>query len=200
MEVGATGHAAEHLIDNDRKLRLGILFYVLTDVILVLFLFAAYIWLRAYTTDGGWFPLQERLPDQGTTNVLTLLILLSGVSFVVAYQGIKRGNQTVLRIFAALALLLLIVSLIGQIRFMGQQQFATIDGAFPSTWITISGYHVYHMLVGLIVGIGLTVRAFQGRYTAEHHVGVTVIGYFWYWMALMPVAFWILTAILPARL
>ncbi len=199
MAVGATGHAAEYHVDNDRKLRLGILFYVLTDVILVLFLFASYVWLRAYNTNGGWFPLKERLPDQTTANVLTLLILLSGISYVVAYQGIKRGNQTILRVFTALALGLVIITLIGQIRYMGQQQFSTSDGSFPSTWITISGYHVYHMLVGLIVGIGVTVRAFQGRYTTERHVGVTVIGYFWYWMALMPLAFWLLMAILPPR-
>lgn len=200
MAVGATAHAAGDHVDNDRKLRLGILFYVLTDVILVLFLFASYVWLRAYNTDGGWFPLQERLPDQGTANILTLLIVLSGISYFLGVQAIKRGNMGALRIFTALALLLMVVSLIGQIRYMGQQQFATIDGSFPSTWITISGYHVYHMLVGLIIGIGVTVRAFQGRYTAERHVGVTVIGYFWYWMALMPVAFWILMAILPPRL
>lgn len=199
MAVGATGHAAEYHVDNDRKLRLGILFYVLTDVILVLFLFASYVWLRAYNTNGGWFPLKESLPDQTTANVLTLLVLLSGISYVVAYQGIKRGNQTILRVFTALALGLVIITLIGQIRYMGQQQFSTSDGSFPSTWITISGYHVYHMLVGLIVGIGVTVRAFQGRYTTERHIGVTVIGYFWYWMALMPLAFWLLMAILPPR-
>ena len=200
MAVGATAHAAGDHVDNDRKVRLGILFYVLTDVVLVLFLFASYVWLRAYNTAGGWYPLNFRLPDQTTTNVLTLLIILSGICYVAAYQGVKRGNQMVLRIGALLALLLMIVSLIGQIRFMGQQQFTTFNGSFASTWITVSGYHVYHMLVGLIVGIGLTVRAFQGRYTAERHLGVSVIGYFWYWMALMPVCFWILMAILPPKL
>ena len=200
MAVGATAHAAGDHVDNDRKLRLGILFYVLTDCILVLFLFAAYVWLRAYNTNGGWFPLDERLPDQTTTNILTGLVVLSGILYFVGYQGIKRGNKTILRICSLLALLLVIVALIGQIRFMGEQQFSTSDGSFPSTWITISGYHVYHLFVGAFVGIGLTVRAFQGRYSAERHVGVTVIGYFWYWMALMPVIFWIIMAILPPKL
>src|SRR6266436_177104 len=56
--ISAAGHAAPHAIDDDRKVRLGMLFYVLTDVILVTFLFAAYVWLRAYNTNGGWFPYQ----------------------------------------------------------------------------------------------------------------------------------------------
>lgn len=200
MAVGATAHAAEHPVDNDRKLRLGILFYVLTDCILVLFLFAAYVWLRAYNTDGGWYPLNFRLPDQTTTYILTGLVVLSGIFYFVAYQGIKRGNKTIMSVFALLALLLVIVALIGQIRFMGQQQFSTLDGTFASTWIAISGYHVYHLFVGVFVGIGLTVRSFQGRYSAERHVGVSVIGYFWYWMALMPLLFVILMAILPPKL
>ena len=42
----ALPHAEAHGFDNDRKVRLGFLFYVLTDVTFVLFMFASYVWLR----------------------------------------------------------------------------------------------------------------------------------------------------------
>ena len=55
--IPASGHAASHSdgVDHDLKLRRGMLFYVLTDVLFVIFLLATYIWLRAYRAPG-WFP------------------------------------------------------------------------------------------------------------------------------------------------
>jgi cytochrome c oxidase subunit III len=195
--VTTHGHGAAHAIDDERKVRLGMLFYVLTDVILVMFLFAAYIWLRAYNTDGGWFPFKGmRLPDQTTTNLLVLLIVLSGVSFFVAYRGIRA----VLRVGLAVAVILELLTLVWQIRFMGQQQFAAGDGSYASTYIVLSGYHVYHMLLGAFLGLGLLNRALRGKYSAERHLGLVTVGYFWYWMALMPVLVWIMMAALPPKL
>lgn len=199
--VVAPGHTAAPAVDNDRKVRLGMLFYVLTDVTFVIFLLVSYVWLRAYNTNGGWFPFNGmRLPDSSTINLLTGLIVVSAICYFVAYRGILAGNQLVLRIGLALALLLAVVTVIWQIRFMGQQQFATKDGSFASTFILLSGYHVYHLLLGIFLGIGVTVRAFQGRYTADRHLGIITIGYFWYWMALMPVLVTLMMALLPPKL
>ena len=200
VALPASGHHSEHVGNDESKVRLGMLFYVLTDVILVAFMFAAYIWLRAYNTDNGWLPAHYRLPDTTTTYVLDALIVASALCFYAAYRGVRAGNQMVLRAGATLALVLLIVALIGQIRFMGQQQFATTDGSFASTFIVLSGYHVYHMLVGLFLGLGLTIRALRGKYSSEHHLGLVTIGYFWYWMALMPVLFTLIMAVLPPNL
>lgn len=199
--VAVPGHAAVPAVDNDRKLRLGMLFYVLTDVTFAVFLLVSYVWLRAYNTNGGWFPFKGmRLPDTTTTYTLTGLIVVSAVCYFVAYRGVLGGSQLVVRIGLALALLLAVVTLIWQIRFMGQQQFAAKDGSFASTYILLSGYHVYHLSIGVFLGLGLTVRALQGRYTRERHIGIVTIGYFWYWMALMPVLVTLMMALLPPKL
>jgi heme/copper-type cytochrome/quinol oxidase subunit 3 len=195
--IPVAGHASAHAENDESKVRLGMLFYVFTDVILVAFLFAAYIWLRAYNTDNGWFPAKYPLPNSTTTDILVGLIVVSAVCFYVAYRGIRSGNQTVLKVGMVFALLLLIAALIGQIRFMGQQGFAATDGSFASTYVFVSGYHVYHMLVGLFLGLGVTIRSLRGKYSAEHHLGLVTIGYFWYWMALMPVLFTLIMTVLP---
>jgi cytochrome c oxidase subunit III len=197
----ALPHAEAHGFDNDRKVRLGFLFYVLTDVTLVLFLFASYVWLRAYNTGGGWFPFKGmRLPDQGTTNILLAMIVISALSFYVAYLGARGGNQALLRIGLLVALVLCVATLVGQIRFMGEQQFATGDGSFASSYILLSGYHVYHLLIGTFLGLALTIRAFRGFYSRERHLGLVTVGYFWYWMALMPVLLWLMVLLLPPQL
>lgn len=195
------GHAAAPAIDNDRKLRLGMLFYVLTDVTFAVFLLVAYVWLRAYNTNGGWFPFPGMaLPDTTTTYALTGLIVVSAICYFAGFLGARGGSQLVARIGLALALLLALVALVWQIMFMGQQQFAAKDGSFASTYILLSGYHVYHLLIGVFLGLGVTVRAFQGRYTPERHVGLVAIGYFWYWMALFAVLVTLLMIVLPPNL
>lgn len=197
----ALPHAEAHGFDDDRKVRLGFLFYVLTDVTFVLFLFASYVWLRAYNTNNAWFPFKGMaLPDSNTTYVLLGLIVVSALCFYLAYLGARSGNQLLLRIGLLVAFLLCVATLVGQIRFMGEQQFATGDGSFASIYILLSGYHVYHLAIGAFLGFALTVRAFRGFYTRERHLGLVTVGFFWYWMALMPVVFWLLTLALPPQL
>ena len=198
--IAAPAHAAAApAFDNDRKVRLGMLFYVLTDVTFVIFLLVSYVWLRAYNTGGGWFPFAGMaLPDATTSALLVLLIVLSAVAYAIGQIIINTtDNSRALGVFAGIALILTVVTLVWQIRFMGQQQFAAADGSFASTWLILSGYHVYHLFFGTFFGLGLTVRALKGRYSRARHLGVTTIGYFWYWMALMPVIVWVMMLVLP---
>ncbi len=188
-------------MDNDSKVRLGMLFYVLTDVTFVIFLLVGYVWLRAYNVNGDWYPFKSfSVPDEGTSFVLLLLMVASGVCFFIGYRAILAGNKALLSVFATLALILTVVTLVGQIRFMGSQPFAAQDGSFASEWLLLSGYHIYHLLIGTFLGLGLVNRAWRGRYSSERHLGVTTIGYFWYWMALTPVIVWLLMTLLPPKI
>src|SRR5271165_412275 len=99
--VSSGGHAehgaemsAEEVAFNERKVRFGMLLYVLADVLFVIFLMVSYPWLRAYNTDQGWFPYAGMsLPDQGTSFTLVLLMVVSAVFFFLGYLGIRAGNQ-----------------------------------------------------------------------------------------------------------
>ncbi len=197
-EHGALSAEEEQL--NDRKVRLGMLFIVLADVLFVVYMTVTYPWERAYNTDQGWFPYAGmKLPDPTISLVLVLLMVASAVFFFIGYLGIRSGNQTVLRIGMLLSLLLVLAALVGQIVFMGQQQFAAADGTFADTWALFSGYHIYHLIWAAFLGIGLTNRAFRGRYTQARHLGVVTIGFFWYWAALTPVLFYLLMVVLPPK-
>jgi heme/copper-type cytochrome/quinol oxidase subunit 3 len=199
--LAAHGHELAHGWDNDRKVRLGMLFYVLTDVTFAVFLLVSYIWERAYNVNSAWFSLKLAAPDQGATNLLVLAMVASGVLYLIGHVAISRfGGDAVFAVCATLALALVVVAAIGQARFMGDQQFAAQDGTFASSWIVLSGYHIYHLVFGAFLGLGLAIRAWQGRYSRERHLGVTTIGYFWYWMALYPVVVWLMMVALPAKI
>jgi heme/copper-type cytochrome/quinol oxidase subunit 3 len=205
--VPTGGHAehgvemsAEEVAFNERKVRFGMLLLVLADVLFVIFMLVTYPWLRAYNTDQGWFPFQGMaLPDQGTSFSLVLLMVVSAVFFFLGYLGIRAGNQVMLRVCMLFSWLIMLVALVGQVKFMGAQQFGPLDGTFADTWLLFSGYHIYHLLWATFLGLGITNRSFHGKYSKAHHVGVVTVGYFWYWAALTPVLFYVLMALLPPR-
>ena len=196
--IPASGHAASHDdgVDHDLKLRRGMLFYVLTDVLFVIFLLATYIWLRAYHAPG-WFPDGTKLPDAQNVYILTGLCVLSAVFFFIGFIGLRNGSTTTLTVGVTIATLLIIGALVGQIIFMGHLPFTTGDGSFASDYIMLSGYHVYHLLLGTFLGLGVTNRAIRGRYSSDRTAGLSAISYYWLWMALTPVLITVMMIVLP---
>lgn len=202
MEVslgGATHGESSHAshVDDDRKVRIGMFFYVLTDVMFALFMVSAYIFLRAVNVNNGWFPDGTKNIDQAMPTALIATLVASGLFFVLAHVSVRNGNALLTKVGVVFAALLWIASLIGNIYYMGHLPFTQSGGGFASMYVFFTGYHVYHLVFGLMFVIGLTVRTLQGRYTAEKHLGITTIGYFWYWTALFGVVGYLLPIMLP---
>jgi len=205
MEISLGGHGhevaahASH-IDEEGKVRLGMLFYVIVDVMFALFMVSAYIFLRAANVNNLWFPAGAKTVEPVEPTVLTAMMVVSGLCFILAHWAVRRGIGGLVKVGIVLAALLWIATLIGNIRYMGHLPFTTVSGGFADMYILFTGYHVYHLIFGLIFVIGITVRTLQGRYTQEKHMGVTTIGYFWYWTVLFAIVSYLLPIVLPGPL
>lgn len=202
MEVslgGATHGESSHAshVDDDRKVRIGMFFYVLCDVMLALFMVSAYIFLRAANVNNGWFPAGVKNIDQFMPTALLGVLVASSLFFVLAHVSVRNGNRGLTTIGIVLATVLWIASLIGNIYYMGHLPFTQSEGGFASMYLLFLGYHIYHLIFGLMFVIGITVRTLQGRYTAERHLGFTTIGYYWYWTMIFGVIGWLLPIMLP---
>jgi len=200
--TGHDEHAASHAshIDEERKVRLGMFFYVVTDIIFALFIVVAYIFLRSANVAGQWFPPGTPNINFLQPTIFTVILVLSGIFYAVGQFAAGRGNQGLLRIGIGLAALLWLVAFGCQIWYMFHMPFVTQDGSFASTYITMTGYHLFHLSLGLIMVLGITVRTFQGRYTPQKMLGIVVIGYYWYWTVALGIIFWLLPIILPAKI
>jgi heme/copper-type cytochrome/quinol oxidase subunit 3 len=194
-------------VDEDRKLRVGMFMYVLADLFLAIFFIGSYIFLRGYDTNGRWFP-----PDS-----------VGAIAYGAGEFGLGRGSRSLFRYAMLLAALLYLADGVLQIYYLANQP-TTLDaaGSFQSSFVLLAGYHAYHMLLGVFLGIGIVNRAFRGYYdaqagavaghgaveqtTAPHEFpqrntsGIASIGYYWYYAALYAVAVWLLLIILPANL
>ena len=63
--------------------------------------------------------------------------------------------------------------------------FLPSSGLYGSTFYTMTGFHGFHVTMGVLCMIFVTWRAFQGAYTAADHRGVEVIGLYWHFVDLV---------------
>lgn len=202
MEVSLDGTAhgesshADH-VDHDRKVRIGMFFYVLCDVMFALFMVSAYIFLRAVNVNNLWFPAGTHRVDPMLSTLMLGLLVASSLFFVMAHVGVRNGNKSFATIGIALAALLWIATLIANIYYMGHLPFTQTNGGYAEMYVLFTGYHLYHLIFGLMFVIGIAVRTLQGRYSAERHLGFTTIGYYWYWTLIFGVIGFLMPLMLP---
>lgn len=190
--------STEAEVDEHRKLRVGMLFYTLNDVILAIFFIGSYIFLRDYDTNLRWFPPGTGRDPFGQETFVMGIAVAGGLAYAIAQIMLKLARPRPFRLLLALALALYFIDLAGQVWIMSHLPFTPgTGGGFASAFSLLSGYHIYHMAVLIFLGIGVVVRAFKGKYTDRNMSGVQVIGYYWYWGALYELAFWLLVLIQP---
>ncbi len=100
-------------------------------------------------------------------------------------QAIKKGNVWGLRAGLLLTFLMGLTFLISQVAEYLRIGFNTGDGAFPTIFFCLTGLHGAHVFVGLSILLFMTIRAFRGHFSAEHHHGVEMAGIYWHFVDVM---------------
>ena len=187
-------------VDEDRKVRVGMLLYISTDVFVAIFMFTTYIWLRDYNTSGRWWAPSVGTPSLLTSTVIMGVLIISALLYGAAQWASRAGIGWLLKWGLVGAGLLLLFDCAIQVWAMAQVPFGLQDGGFAQSFLLLSGYHVYHVVVGLILIVGVANAAFHGDYTREHTVGLDVTAVYWYWITLWEIGFWALVLIQPPNL
>jgi len=193
-------YAGESPATEARKISVGIIIYILTDVLLAIMFFVTYLWLRQTNTNNLWFP-----PGVTAVSHLELLwpaiaLAVSSGCYIVAQLAVRYNMQLLFRIAILVALLIMLGVLVWEVVAMGHLPFTQYSGGYASSYLLLLGYHIVHMAVAVIVGVGITVRAFRGYYDATQHVGVDLAGVWWHWVVIFAIAFWLLVLMQPASL
>ena len=58
-------------------------------------------------------------------------------------------------------------------------------GLYGSTFYTMTGFHGFHVTMGVLCMCYVLWRAYQGKYTATDHRGVEVVGLYWHFVDLV---------------
>jgi heme/copper-type cytochrome/quinol oxidase subunit 3 len=157
----------------------GMVLLIVTEASLFVYLLFSYFYLGSMAR-GAWPP--SGLPELRLALPNTGVLLLSSGALWWAESGIRRGDQTRLRLGLLLTLVLGTVFLGIQMVEYHHQSFTPETSAYGSLFYTITGFHGAHVAVGLLMLAVVGLRAWLGHFSARHHLAVTNVSWYWHFV------------------
>jgi cytochrome c oxidase subunit 3 len=180
------GPPEAHASSKIDRQTLGILLFIVSEVMLFGAFFASYFFIRAVANDGPWPPDGFELPVL-IAGINTVILVSSSFTIHWALEGIRRNNRNALIAGLALTWLLGATFLFIQINEYVHIGFSARDGAFGSIFYGLTGLHGAHVFVGILLLTFANIRAWRGHFgpKAEDHLGVEVPGIYWHFVDVM---------------
>ena len=162
---------------------LGMFLFIGSEIMLFGAFFTAYFFVRV-VNGTPWPTPPFHLPVYMAT-INTLILVTSSGTMHWATVSIKRGNVWGMRAGLVLTFLMGTSFLATQIFEYLRIGFNTSDGAFATIFFCLTGLHGCHVFVGLTILAFMTIRAFRGHFSPEHHHGVEIGGIYWHFVDVM---------------
>jgi cytochrome c oxidase subunit III len=129
----------------------------------------------------------------------TALLLTSGVTLTIAHHALQAGQRAKTIGFMWVTVLLGLVFLFVQ-GYEYAHAYADLNlklssGIFGSTFFMLTGFHGFHVLVGMLMLFFITLRLHKGHFTAERHFGFEGAAWYWHfvdvvWLGLYILVYW----------
>lgn len=199
---GIQGHVLHR---DDEGSRLGMWLFLFTEVILFGGLFAVYAVYRFLNPEAFH-------AGSGTLNlafgaVNTVVLLTSSLSVALAISAIKMGRRKHTLLFLYLTLILALVFMVNKYfewgakiehgLFPGTEHFFELpqgEAMFFYLYYFMTGLHMFHVVVGMILLSIMAVKVFRKKITAGNYVFLENSGLYWHlvdviWIFLFPLLY-----------
>jgi cytochrome c oxidase subunit III len=192
----ATGHAHDehhgppeaHRSSRVEPQLLGMLLFIISEVMVFGAFFTAYFFIRVVhtgQTGPAWFPIRGHELPVAVAGLNTAILLSSSLTMHWAQTSAKNGNRFGLKAGILTTFLLGSTFLFIQINEYVHLGFAPHDFAQGSVFYGLTGLHGAHVFIGLTLLAMVTRRAWKGHFTPEEHRGVEVPGIYWHFVDVM---------------
>jgi len=185
--------------------KLGMWIFLASDCMFFGSLIATYLIYRGraeelFLAGQGSGPLPHEILDIPYTSISAFVLLMSSMSMVLALSAVQRGNVRGTRIW------LLTTALLGCI-FLGGQYFeftsfhneglGLTTNMFGSSFFTLTGFHGFHVTLGVIMLLSLVVISFRGGVTQRDAMNVEIIGLYWHFVDIVWIVIFTLVYLIP---
>jgi cytochrome c oxidase subunit III len=146
--------------------------------------------IEPFTTMGPW-PLPT---------INTALLLSSGVTITIAHHALIAGNRAKTIGYMWLTVLLGITFLFVQgyeyYHAYHELNLKLTSGIFGSTFFMLTGFHGFHVFVGMLMLLFITLRLQKGHFTPDKHFGFEGAAWYWHfvdvvWLGLYILVYWL---------
>jgi cytochrome c oxidase subunit 3 len=130
----------------------------------------------------------------------TLILLSSGVTVTIAHHALIANHRARAIVFMWLTVLLGITFLSFQayeyIHAYHELNLKLTSGAYGSTFFMLTGFHGFHVFVGMLMLLFITIRIMRGHFTPDRHFGFEGAAWYWHfvdvvWLGLYVVVYWL---------
>jgi len=146
--------------------------------------------VEPFVTMGPW-PLPT---------INTALLLTSGVTLTIAHHALIANQR-------AKCIAWMWITVVLGATFLGVQAYEYIhayrdlnlklsSGVFGSTFFMLTGFHGFHVFVGMLMLTFITLRLMKGHFTPESHFGFEGAAWYWHfvdvvWLGLYFLVYWL---------
>jgi heme/copper-type cytochrome/quinol oxidase subunit 3 len=174
----------------------GLVLVLVADVGAFASLIASYYYTE-FVTSHTWPPSGDPLPHLTKSTIMTCLLAASVVPMALADIGLKKGSRFRLMLGALLtALLGAGFVYVEYLEYLDELKtsWPTKD-AYGSLFYTLTGFHVLHIVLGVLALLLFAVAGLMGRMGRAHHVVIRLFSLYWYtsiavWVVLYAVLYW----------
>ena len=145
--------------------------------------------VEPFTTMGPW-PIPT---------INTALLLTSGVTLTLAHHALiaaKRGT-TIFWMWVTVGLGMLFLGLQGFEYYHAYHELnlKLTSGIYGSTFFMLTGFHGFHVFVGMLMLLFITIRIMRGHFTPQRHFGFEGAAWYWHfvdvvWLGLYIIVYW----------
>ncbi|MBU6194737.1 MAG: cytochrome c oxidase subunit 3 [Burkholderiales bacterium] len=130
----------------------------------------------------------------------TALLLTSGATLTVAHHALIAGNRSKTILWMWITVLLgatfLVVQGYEYAHAYRDLNLKLSSGIFGSTFFMLTGFHGFHVFVGMLMLLFITLRLQKGHFTSERHFGFEGAAWYWHfvdvvWLGLYFLVYWL---------
>ena len=146
--------------------------------------------VEPFTTMGPW-PIPT---------INTAILLTSGLTLTIAHHALIAGQRAKTITWMWITVLLGIIFLC----FQGYEYYHAYhdlnlkltSGIFGSTFFMLTGFHGFHVFVGMLMLLFITLRLQKGHFTPQRHFGFEGAAWYWHfvdvvWLGLYFLVYWL---------
>ncbi|MDQ3185802.1 MAG: cytochrome c oxidase subunit 3 [Pseudomonadota bacterium] len=157
----------------------GVLALIVTEGSLFGYLLFAYFYL-ASQTEQDWPP--EGLPRLLMPTINTVILLTSSVCVWVSEHCIRQRRMRWSIAAMVLAIALGVCFVVIQLIEWNVKTYDMTSNLYGSLYFTITGFHICHVVIGLIVLLLLLVWTSLGYFDDRRYAAVTIGGAYWHFV------------------
>ena len=143
-------------------------------------------------------PFQTMTPFWLPT-INTALLLSSGVTLTIAHHALIAGQRSktigFMWLTVALGIVFLFVQGYEYSHAYSELNLKLTSGVYGSTFFMLTGFHGFHVFIGMLMLLFITLRLQKGHFTPTKHFGFEGAAWYWHfvdvvWLGLYILVYW----------